>query len=570
MKKLLFLLVFSNIFFSCLKAQKVDIHVYYGTYQVGQFDYPCPFQDFYEGYREQYLYRASELRAFGMTAGKITAIKFFVQNINGQGLVEDYSIRMGTTTNNTLSFSSWEPVTTTVYGPVNYTVATLWNTLTFHTPFFWNGTDNIVVDFCNGDPDNATATTYTQNCRMYTDYLGFNCAHTYIADNLGNLCGTTNTTQTSNSDPNTRPMTIFTWENTEPCLPDTIPYQENFDNAPWGYIPVCTYRDTTNTHYWGCFSLTVPYFSSKLVGYGSITTDTANSWFFTEGIQLNANTSYRLTFRYGNYASGSNASHKMNVKYGTAPKADSMQNLLLNFPNINNYASNNAMVDFTPTATGIYYIGYHAYSNPNQGDLLLDDIKVAYTPTVPIKLSLFAGRRVAAVNELTWVTATEGNSSGFELQRSADGIHFTAIAFVPTQAVDGNSTTALRYGYIDEHPLPGITYYRLKQLDKDHRFVWSDIIKIKGDLPNGLVIASVYPNPTAALVKVIIYAPSSQQVSIVVADITGRPIIKQSINLTSGNNTTVLDMRKLSAGTYLLKVACANGCETAIVKVVRE
>src|SRR5207253_1151678 len=146
-------------------------------------------QDYYEGSSMQFLYRASELIAAGMTAGPITAIKFTVNetaNTTGRPmLMEQMTMSIDATTDTTLSASSWEPVNNAVFGPVDYKINLGVNIFPLTTPYMWNGTDNIVIEICNGDPNNATTgvVTYSANPVInWTTGLSFNASHTYRSD----------------------------------------------------------------------------------------------------------------------------------------------------------------------------------------------------------------------------------------------------------------------------------------------------------------------------------------------------------------------------------------------------
>jgi len=184
--------------------------------------YPCPIQDFYEGSRAQFLYLASELQAAGMGAGYITSLKFnaltLTTTTGGLPNVEQYTINIGTTATSSLDITTWESGTINVFGPIDYTITLGVNEFIFSSPFFWNGTDNIVLDICNGDPGNGTPglTTWTNNATFpWTDNLTFNGSHTYRADNLNNLCGTATVTNTGT--PTTRPDVTFVWNTPVAC-----------------------------------------------------------------------------------------------------------------------------------------------------------------------------------------------------------------------------------------------------------------------------------------------------------------------------------------------------------------
>ena len=210
------------ICFTKLKAQ-TDFTIGTGTAGNTTTSYPCPFGDWWEGQRQQYLYLASELNTAGMSAGTINVVKFTVTALTTSTgthpQVEQFTIKIGTTSTASLSATAWENVSATVYGPFNYLPVLGVNSFTFTTPFFWNGTDNIVVEICSGDPNNASDIYYTNNSVVtWTTGLPFNGSRVYAADNGGNLCGITlGTNGSATTTATNRPNIIFNWTPATPC-----------------------------------------------------------------------------------------------------------------------------------------------------------------------------------------------------------------------------------------------------------------------------------------------------------------------------------------------------------------
>ena len=202
------LLVSFLIIFSFRSNAQVDYTVGTGTAGNGNTGYPCPLQDYWEGSRMQFLYLASDLAAAGMTPGNITAIKYNVVNLNGAGVIEEFRMSITGTTTTTLSTTSWVPISNVVVGPINYQPTTGINVFNFSTPFFWNGTDNVLVEICGGDPNNSTYNAYTWNPTIYYQTVAYNANHTYRTDDLGNLCSTSTTTQSGTA--TLRPNITFT------------------------------------------------------------------------------------------------------------------------------------------------------------------------------------------------------------------------------------------------------------------------------------------------------------------------------------------------------------------------
>lgn len=203
-----------------LQAQ-INIPVGTGSATNDFYESPCPLQDWSGGGRAQYLYRASELIAAGMGPGNINAISFTVVSRdpspgNDHMAVEQYRIKIGTTTLNSLNLNGWVPGTAVVYGPVDYMPVTGVNTFTLSSPFFWNGTDNIVVEVCNGAADNNSTWYSSNNARvLMTTGLGFNGSHTYLQDGQGSLCNAPGTTQ--DGEATYRPNVLFNWTTAPPC-----------------------------------------------------------------------------------------------------------------------------------------------------------------------------------------------------------------------------------------------------------------------------------------------------------------------------------------------------------------
>lgn len=190
---------------------QIDVSIGTGTTGNGNSSFPAPMQDYWEGSRAQYLYKASELVAAGMGPGMISAVKFNVVAMNSADLIDQYAIRMGTTSVNSLSVTGWETTGAPLYGPADYTPVMGMNTFAFTSgSFFWNGTDNIIVETCNGGDDWSGNVTVP-----WTTGLSFNGSRGYGMDGSGTLCGYTGTN--TNGTATTRPNITFTWTPAAAC-----------------------------------------------------------------------------------------------------------------------------------------------------------------------------------------------------------------------------------------------------------------------------------------------------------------------------------------------------------------
>jgi hypothetical protein len=186
------------------------------------------------------------------------------------------------------------------------------------------------------------------------------------------------------------------------------------------------------------------------------------------------------------------------------------------------------------------------------------------TGPLPATLLSFSGYKNGVRNQLRWVTASELNNSGFEVQRSTDGQNYEPIGFVNSLAVGGNSQTQLKYNFTDANPNGIKQYYRLKQFDIDGRSSLSNILLIQGDKPSAFEIASVYPNPSRGQVTVLLNAPENKSVTIRLIDLAGRTLQTKQINALAGNNSIPFDISNLAKGQYLISVGEKS------VKIVKE
>ncbi len=201
---LLFCLSFSGI----TSAQTYTIGADNGTN--GALTYPTPFGDYYKTQRMQFLYLASELTAAGMTSGYITELGWNVVNVPASvDITEGYTLKILSTGVSSLGVTTWEPGATTVWGPTDYLPVVGVNTFVFASPFFWDGSSNIIVEICGG----SSLGIYTKNARTtWTGPLAFNGSHTRQSDIELDPCGYTGIEYYDDSPggPDYRPQAIFT------------------------------------------------------------------------------------------------------------------------------------------------------------------------------------------------------------------------------------------------------------------------------------------------------------------------------------------------------------------------
>ena len=175
---------------------------------------------------------------------------------------------------------------------------------------------------------------------------------------------------------------------------------------------------------------------------------------------------------------------------------------------------------------------------------------------LPIELVSFTGTNVGDKNRLDWVTASEKNTLKFEVEKSLDGINWVYLGEKPAA---GNSKQTLNYLLYDNTPIVGLNYYRLKIIDIDETYSYSNIVVIRLSQTNVNSIAGVFPNPSSGIFTALISSVSDVITSIKVYDVLGRIILNNSVNLIQGLNTININLKDLPAAAYIIEFTDVNG-----------
>ena len=155
---------------------------------------------------------------------------------------------------------------------------------------------------------------------------------------------------------------------------------------------------------------------------------------------------------------------------------------------------------------------------------------------LPVELVSFDANVLHTKVKLEWSTASELNNDRFIIERSKDGLSFKALASV---AGNGTTNTSNSYSYIDNIPLNGTSYYRLKQVDYDGQFEYSNTIKIYKKAEELLL----YPNPADNKIH---YSGLDDVSRVYAVNVSGENLISLSFDSNS------VDLSKLSQGIYIL------------------
>jgi hypothetical protein len=171
---------------------------------------------------------------------------------------------------------------------------------------------------------------------------------------------------------------------------------------------------------------------------------------------------------------------------------------------------------------------------------------------LPLKLLSFTAQKSGNKVNLSWSTSQEINTGYFIVERSADGRNWAGIVRV---SASGNNTNRHDYTTFDEAPLNRINYYRLKEVDIDNKFVYSDTRTV-AFAKNNLV--TVTPNPAKDFINIFLTKNNSHPVTIQLLDINGRVISRQKTSEVS----IKINVERLRWGTYFVKVIAGNNVST--------
>ncbi len=155
---------------------------------------------------------------------------------------------------------------------------------------------------------------------------------------------------------------------------------------------------------------------------------------------------------------------------------------------------------------------------------------------LPVEMTSFTANLSGSEVNLHWTTATELNNDHFEIQRSGDGKNFSILG-----KVNGNGTTSLSnaYSYVDKLPLSGISYYRLKQVDFDGAFEFSQTVILSNQTLNEGMDAVLFPNP-AVHEEVKLQLTSEDEttpIDVQIFDLSGQLIFNQRLELNQKGET---------------------------------
>ncbi|MBP7808180.1 MAG: T9SS type A sorting domain-containing protein [Bacteroidia bacterium] len=217
----------------------------------------------------------------------------------------------------------------------------------------------------------------------------------------------------------------------------------------------------------------------------------------------------------------------------------------------------------TLTATSLT-IGqtYYLVVDGNAGSACTFSINGWSTPVLPVDLISFNGIGLdTKTNKLEWRVAMESNFDHYQIQRSVDGKSFSDLDKV-FASVSSNSEKT--YNYYDKSFVENINYYRLKIVDKDATFRYSNLVAINSDKSSKFKVNKIFPNPANTDIYMSVDIPTDTEIEYQILDVTGRIVAQSKQAVSMGTTVLSVNLEKLSKGIYYLKFDCNN--ETKVEK----
>jgi len=173
---------------------------------------------------------------------------------------------------------------------------------------------------------------------------------------------------------------------------------------------------------------------------------------------------------------------------------------------------------------------------------------------LPLTLLNFTEKKEGSSVVLKWQTTNEINSRQFVIERSNVSA-FNDIGTIPAQSTKGINN----YNFTDENPYRGKNLYRLKMMDFDGHFTYSDVITINFSASNPSL--KLYPNPTKSILNLKITSEKSEIIKLKITDALGKVVYQKILEVNAGENIRSVNVRRLPAGTYYLNINQNNTSE---------
>lgn len=175
----------------------------------------------------------------------------------------------------------------------------------------------------------------------------------------------------------------------------------------------------------------------------------------------------------------------------------------------------------------------------------------------PLTLKSFSASLINGKASLAWSTTNEVNLNGFAIEKSKDGSNFSQLDFIAAKNATSNS-----YAYTDAIAAAGTIYYRLKMIDKDGSFKYSQSVALNSKQSIKL---DIFPNPVTTT-AILSHTKAESNASVKLVTVEGKTLATYTVQ--AGATQTSVDVSKLTRGNYV--VVYENAGVKSFVQFVKQ
>lgn len=191
---------------------------------------------------------------------------------------------------------------------------------------------------------------------------------------------------------------------------------------------------------------------------------------------------------------------------------------------------------------------------------------------VPVELNSFSAIVIGSTIKLNWITETEINNYGFEIERQVSNIQSPTSSYKVIGFVNGsgNSNSPKYYYFEDKYLSSGKYYYRLKQIDNDGKYEYSKTIEVNLGSPVKYELSQNYPNPFNPSTTIKFSIPEANHVKLVIYNLLGEQVAELLNEIKeAGVHTINFDASNLNSGMYLYKLVSGSFIQTRKMIVIK-
>ncbi|MGE5860420.1 MAG: LamG-like jellyroll fold domain-containing protein, partial [Ignavibacteria bacterium] len=220
--------------------------------------------------------------------------------------------------------------------------------------------------------------------------------------------------------------------------------------------------------------------------------------------------------------------------------------------------------DLSTDSLSTYTYRIYAY---NADTVSTFSYKAEITTSTPVELTSFTASVKNGSVLITWETATEINNAGFSIERRSENGKFADIAFIKGK---GTTTNKSVYSYLDKSISFGKFSYRLKQVDYDGSYTYSNVTIVDLGLPKDFALAQNYPNPFNPSTTIKFTLPANAKVTMKVYNTLGQEVaLILSGEFNAGIHEAVFNASGFSSGVYLYRLEAAGTDGSSFVAMKR-